>query len=132
MLLQTGALLLPGRLELLQEVTVSPRRTASESLAYIDGLRRSAAVHGLIHLVGLGRPNAVLWGTAAALFVAAAAALFLWPRWWRAVGAVNAVVLIGVIGQPQWGPTGLSARFAWHRTALVTGTNRPASMRASS
>jgi hypothetical protein len=26
------------------------------------------AVHGLIHLVGLTRPNPVLWGTAAALF----------------------------------------------------------------
>ena len=92
------------------------------------------AVHGLIHLVGLNRPNAVLWGTAAALFVAAAAALFLWPRWWWAVGAaavavstipiaqnwsearvgaaVNAVILIGVIfGFLAQGPFSLRAQY---------------------
>jgi hypothetical protein len=92
------------------------------------------AVHGLIHLVGLTRPNAVLWGTAAALFFAAAEALFLWPRWWWAVGAaavavstipiaqnwteahvgaaVNAVILTGVVfGFLAQGPFSLRAQY---------------------
>jgi hypothetical protein len=92
------------------------------------------AVHGLIHLVGLTRPNAVLWGAAAASFLATAVTLFLWPRWWWAVGAVavavstipiaqnwsearagaavNAVVLTGVVfGFLAQGPFSLRAQY---------------------
>ena len=92
------------------------------------------AVHGLIHLVGLTRPNPVLWGTAAALFAAAAVTLFLWPRWWWALGfaavtvstiaiaqswtearagtAVNAVIVSGVIlGFMAQGPFSLRAQY---------------------
>ena len=104
------------------------------------------AVHGLIHLVGLTRPNAVLWGTAAALFVAAAAALFLWPRWWWALGAaalvvstipiaqnwaearwgaaVNAAILIGVVfGFLAQGPFSLRAQYD---RDVRRGLDRPA------
>jgi hypothetical protein len=74
-------------------------------------------VHGLIHLLGfakafgladlpqLTQPISPLLGTgwllAALLFVSAAAALFLWPRGWWAIGACAIVVSMLVI-VPSW------------------------------
>jgi len=92
------------------------------------------AVHGLIHLLGLTRPDAILWGTAATLFVAAGLSLFVWPRWWWALGAlavavsmipiaqnwtearmgaaVNGVILMGVVfGFLAQGPFSLRAQY---------------------
>ena len=70
-------------------------------------------VHGLIHLLGfakafgladlpqLTQPIAhwlgVVWLLAAVLFVAAAAALFMWPRGWWMLGACAVVVSMLVI-----------------------------------
>ena len=75
------------------------------------------AIHGLIHLLGfakafgladlpqLTRPVpsvlGVLWLFAALLFLAAAAALFVWPRGWWAIGACAMVVSMFVI-IPSW------------------------------
>jgi len=74
-------------------------------------------VHGLIHLLGfakafglaqlpqLTRPIApwlgVLWLLATLLFLAAAAALFMWPRWWWVIGAWAIVVSVILI-VPSW------------------------------
>ncbi len=74
-------------------------------------------VHGLIHLLGflkafgiaelpqLTQPVSpamgVLWLACCVLFVAAACALFLWPRWWWAIGAA-AVVISFVAIVPSW------------------------------
>ena len=60
-------------------------------------------VHGLIHLLGFAKAfgfadlpqlrqpvspfMGVLWLIAALLFLAAAGSLFVWPRWWWAIGA---------------------------------------------
>jgi len=65
-------------------------------------------VHGLIHLLGvatafgwaelpqLTQPISpifgVMWLLAALLFFAAAVALFVWPRWWWAIGACAILV----------------------------------------
>ena len=65
-------------------------------------------VHGLIHLLGFAKAFGlaelpqltqpvspflgVLWLKAAMLFLAAAGALFVWPRWWWAIGACAIVV----------------------------------------
>jgi len=65
-------------------------------------------LHGLIHLLGvvkafglaalpqLTQPIApsmgMVWLTAALLFLATAAAIVVWPRWWWAVGAVAVLV----------------------------------------
>ncbi len=65
-------------------------------------------VHGLIHLMGvakglglaempqlthgISRPLALLWLLAAGLLLSTVAALYLWPRWWWAVGAIALVV----------------------------------------
>jgi hypothetical protein len=74
-------------------------------------------LHGLIHLLGfakayrlaelpqLTRPipplSGVLWLAAAVLFVSAATALFVWPRWWWAVGAAAvAVSMVAIV--PSW------------------------------
>jgi hypothetical protein len=74
-------------------------------------------VHGLVHLVGFVKafgladlpqltqpisplPGA-LWLLAALLFVSAAAALFVWPRGWWAIGACAIVVSMVVI-LPSW------------------------------
>jgi hypothetical protein len=74
-------------------------------------------VHGLIHVLGfakavdlaelpqLTRPippsMGVLWLAAALLFAIMAAALFVWPRWWFAIGAVAiAVSMIAIL--PSW------------------------------
>ena len=56
-------------------------------------------IHGLIHLIGLTRPHSGLWATAAVLFAAATAALFVWPRWWWALAAVAVVISMTAIGQ---------------------------------
>lgn len=74
-------------------------------------------VHGLLHLLGfakafglaelpqLTRPippvAGTLWLTAALLFLAAAASLFLWPRWWWLMGAAAVVMSLSVI-LPSW------------------------------
>jgi hypothetical protein len=74
-------------------------------------------VHGLIHLLGfakafefavlpqLTRPippsTGVLWLTAALLFLLTAGALFTWPRWWWAIGAV-AVAWSMMAVAPSW------------------------------
>ena len=70
-------------------------------------------VHGLIHLLGFAKafdlaslPQlterispvvGVAWLAASALFLAAAAALFGWPRWWWAIGAAAVTVSMFVI-----------------------------------
>ena len=70
-------------------------------------------VHGAIHLLGsakgfglaelpqlaqpISRPLALAWLTAALLFLATAAALWVAPRWWWAIGAAAIVVSQGVI-----------------------------------
>ena len=74
-------------------------------------------IHGLIHLLGtakafgwtdlpqLTRPISPALGAAwlltAILFVAAAAALFLWPRGWWLIG-LCAVVMSTVVIIPSW------------------------------
>jgi hypothetical protein len=74
-------------------------------------------LHGLIHLLGaakafgwaalpqLTRPISPtmggLWLAAAVLFGAAAAALFVWPRGWWAIGAV-AIVVSTIAIAPSW------------------------------
>jgi hypothetical protein len=74
-------------------------------------------VHGFIHLLGfakafgladlpqLTQPISPLLGTvwlvAALLFVATAAALFIWPRGWWAIGACAIVVSMAII-IPSW------------------------------
>jgi hypothetical protein len=74
-------------------------------------------VHGLIHLLGfvkafglaelpqLTRPIpplfGLLWLAAALLFLFAAGALFVWPRWWWAIGAgAIAVSMVAIV--PSW------------------------------
>lgn len=74
-------------------------------------------LHGLIHLLGFAKAFGfaelpqltqpispfvgVLWLTAGLLFLAAAGSLFLWPRWWWAVGACAIVVSMLII-VPSW------------------------------
>src|SRR5919198_5722856 len=74
-------------------------------------------VHGLIHVLGFAKafgladlpqltqpvsPSlGILWLLAALLFLAAAAALFLWPRGWWAIGACAIVVSMFLI-VPAW------------------------------
>ncbi len=108
-------------------------------------------VHGFIHLMGfakgwrfaelpqltqaISKPLALLWLLAAMLLFATAAALYLWPRWWWAVGAValavsqvviitawtdarygtvaNVILLIGVgFGFLSQGPSSFRAEYA--------------------
>ena len=72
--------------------------------------------HGLIHGLGfvkgfglaslpqlgaVSRSYGVIWLFAAALFLATAAALFLWPRTWWALGA-SAIVLSLIAIAPSW------------------------------
>ena len=73
--------------------------------------------HGLLHLLGfakafefaglpqLARPispfTGVLWFAAAMLFLLTAGALFVWPRWWWAIG-VLAIVFSIVAIVPLW------------------------------
>ena len=73
--------------------------------------------HGLIHLIGvvkafrlaelpqLTRPipsaTGLFWLGAACVFVAAAAALYLWPRWWWLVAAAAVIVSFAAI-LPSW------------------------------
>ena len=107
-------------------------------------------VHGLIHLLGFAKAFGladlpqltqpispflgVLWLIAAFLFLAAAGSLFVWPRWWWAIGAcaivvsmvaivpswadakfgalANLIVLVGVVfGFLAQGPTSLRAAY---------------------
>ncbi len=74
-------------------------------------------VHGLIHLIGVAKAFRLadlpqltqpiplmmgwLWLTAAFLLLAAAGALYLWPRWWWLVAALGLIVsLVAVL--PSW------------------------------
>jgi len=76
------------------------------------------AAHGVIHLLGFARAFGVvdlpqlapispflggLWFTAACLFLVAAAALFVWPRGWWAIGAAAVIVstLVIVLAWPD-------------------------------
>ena len=74
------------------------------------------AAHGLIHLLGCARAFEVadvrqlqpispffggLWLAAACLFLGAAAALFVWPRGWWAIGA-GAVIVSTLAIVPAW------------------------------
>jgi hypothetical protein len=74
-------------------------------------------VHGLIHVLGFAKAFGLadlphltqpispwlgaLWLLAALLFLAAAAALFVWPRGWWAIGAI-AIALSMVVIVPSW------------------------------
>lgn len=74
-------------------------------------------LHGSIHLMGVAKAFGLaeltqlkqpisatmgaLWGMAALLFLAAALALFVWPRWWWAVAAAAVVVsMVAIV--PSW------------------------------
>jgi hypothetical protein len=74
-------------------------------------------VHGLIHLLGFAKAFGwaelpqltvpispfvgVLWLIGALLFLAAAGSLFVWPRWWWAIGACAIVVsMVAIV--PSW------------------------------
>lgn len=115
--------------------------------------------HGLIHLLGAAKafgwaelpqltqpisPAAgVLWLVSTGLFVAAATALFLWPRGWWAIGAVavatsmlvilpawadakagaiaNGIILVGVVfGFLAQGPVSLRAQYERDIETLVS------------
>ena len=70
-------------------------------------------VHGIIHMLGFAKafrlaalpqltqpisPSfGALWLLAALLFLASAAALFVWPRWWWAIGNDSASRM-----SPRW------------------------------
>jgi hypothetical protein len=74
-------------------------------------------IHGALHLLGFAKAFGLaelpqlrqhvtpmfglLWLLAAFLFVAAAVALFAWPRAWWAIGAAAVVVSVAVI-VPSW------------------------------
>jgi hypothetical protein len=87
------------------------------------------AAHGLIHLLGFARAFGVanvpqlqsisplfgsLWLAAACLFLVAAAALFVWPRGWWAIGA-GAVLVSTVVIVPAWS----DAKFGMLANVLV-------------
>ena len=105
--------------------------------------------HGLIHLIGFARAFGVadlppltapisqffglLWLTASLLFVAAAEALFLWPRGWWAIAAAGTVVsTVAII--PSWAEArfGMVANFIV-LIGVVFGffAHGPASLRAA-
>lgn len=122
-------------------------------------------VHGLIHLVGVAKAFGLarlpqltqpvspqlglLWLAAATLFVAAAIALFVWPRWWWAIGAAaiaastlaivpswsdarvgvvaNLIALVGVgVGYLASGPPSLRAEYDSDVAALLARTDHTA------
>ena len=74
-------------------------------------------VHGLLHLLGFAKafelaelpqltrpiapPTGGVWLAAALLFLLTAGALFVWPRWWWAIGAVAIAVSMAAI-VPSW------------------------------
>jgi hypothetical protein len=116
-------------------------------------------LHGLIHLLGTAKAfgadlpalrqpitpaMGMVWLAATVLFLATAAALVVWPRWWWAIGILalvvstvaigsswddakygaiaNVVVLIGVIaGVLAQGPTSLRAAYERDVDALLAG-----------
>jgi hypothetical protein len=87
-------------------------------------------VHGVIHVLGFAKAFGlaplpqltravsgtvgVLWLTAALLFVATAVCLFVWPRWWWAVGA-GAILVSFVAIIPSW----TDAKFGAVANAIV-------------
>jgi hypothetical protein len=74
-------------------------------------------LHGLIHLLGVvkalqpaslpqlthpvGPAMAAVWLAAAVLFVVSSGALWLWPRWWWAIGGL-AIVVSTIAILPSW------------------------------
>ena len=72
-------------------------------------------IHGLIHLLGFAKAFrlaeltqltqpisplfGLLWLAASLLFIATAVCLFVWPRWWWAVGAVAVSVSMIAVSQ---------------------------------
>jgi hypothetical protein len=105
-------------------------------------------VHGLIHalgflkafgfadlpqLGGVSRSVGLIWLLAAALFLAAAAALFLWPRTWWALGALAlALSLMAIL--PSWkdAKAGVIAdAIVLAGVAFVVLSTGPASLRAA-
>jgi hypothetical protein len=88
-------------------------------------------IHGALHLLGFAKAFGfaelsqlrqhispmlgLLWLLVACLFVAAAVALFAWPRAWWAIGAAAVVVSLAVI-VPSWS----DAKFGLIPNALVT------------
>ena len=123
-----------------------------------------AVVHGLIHLMGpakafgladlpqltipVSQPVSVLWLLAAAFLLFFSLALYMWPRWWWAVGTLAIVasqaaiitswadakygtlanlVLLGAVvyGAFAWGPFGLRAEFE-RRAARAAARVSPA------
>ena len=95
------------------------RRRASFVRWFQEGMARLFAVlliaHGLIHLLGVAKafriaelsqltqpispPFGVLWLTASLLFLGTALSLFVWPRWWWALGLVAVGVSMLAISQ---------------------------------
>ena len=106
-------------------------------------------VHGLIHLLGfakafglarlpqLTQPIApllgLLWLMAALLFFAAASSMFVWPRWWWAVGAcavgVSMVVIVSSWTDARFGA--LANLVAVAGLAFGFLAQGPASLRAA-
>ncbi len=104
-------------------------------------------VHGLIHLLGFAKAFGladlpqltqpispllgVLWLIAAFLFLAAAGSLFVWPRWWWAIGACAIVVsMVAIV--PSWTRCEVRRPRQSHRARRRglrlpgSGTNQPA------
>jgi hypothetical protein len=106
-------------------------------------------VHGLIHLLGTAKAfrlaelpqltqpvswvGGVVWLIAALLFLTAAGCLFLWPRWWWAVGAAAlATSMLAII--PSWSDAKAGAvANAMALVGVIFGflSNGPLSLRAA-
>jgi hypothetical protein len=106
-------------------------------------------VHSLIHLLGVAKSFGwaelpqlsqsispvfgVMWLVAALLFLAAAVALFIWPRWWWAIGAcaiiISMVLIIHFWSDARFGIVGNVAALV----GVVFGflAQGPASLRAA-
>ena len=106
-------------------------------------------VHGLIHMLGvakafgwaelpqLSQPISPMFGgmwlLAALLFFAAAVTLFVWPRWWWAIGAcailISMVLVVRFWSDARFGAVGNAAAFV----GVVFGflAHGPVSLRAA-
>jgi hypothetical protein len=106
-------------------------------------------VHGLIHMLGvakafgwaalpqLSQPISALFGAiwllAALLFFAAAITLFVWPRWWWAIGAcailISMVLIVHFWSDARFGAVGNAAAFVGVAFGFLA--YGPASLRAA-